>query len=55
MDEKDCSSEVSQSSEAEANVAKEKATAENHGEDIRNRSEFNKYVNDCDQTVKFKV
>lgn len=35
MDEKDCSSEVSQSSEAEANVAKEKATAENHGEDIR--------------------
>ena len=35
MDEKDCSSEVSQSSEAEANVAKEKATAENHGEDTK--------------------
>ena len=42
-------------SEAEANVAKEKAIAENHGEDIGNRSEFNKYVDDCDQTVRFKV
>ena len=55
MDEKDCSSEVSQRSEAEANIAKEKATAENHGEDIKNRSEFNKYVDNCDQTVKFRV
>ena len=55
MDEKNCSSKVSRGSEAEANIAEEKATAENHGEDIKNRSEFNKNVNDCDQTVKFKV
>lgn len=39
-------------SEAEADPAKEKATAENHGEDTKNRSEFNKYVDNCDQTVK---
>ena len=34
MDGENCRSEVSQRSEAEANIAKEKATAENHGEDI---------------------
>ena len=46
---------MSSSSEAEADTAEEKATAENHGEDIKNRSEFDKYVDDCDQTVRFKV
>ena len=50
------SSEVSRGSEAEAVIAKEKATADsNHGEDSKNRSELNEYIEDCDQTVKFKV
>ena len=52
MDGKNCSSKVSRGSEAEANIAEEKATAENHGEDIKNRSEFNKYDDNCDRTVK---
>ena len=56
MDEKNCSSKVSRGSEAEAVIAKEKATADsNHGEDSKNRSELNEYIEDCDQTVKFKV
>ena len=59
---------MSRGSEAEVDAAKEKATAEsircediktagsdNHGEDSKNRSELNEYIEDCDQTVKFKV
>ena len=59
---------MSRGSEAEADTAKEKATAEsircedietagsdNHGEDTKNRSELNKYDDNCDQTVKIKI